>query len=89
MINVEMDLLKALCLYVYEEYPVGKKTFPEAYKLLLNKSVEMLDAIFERLPTTHPARGPYQLFQGRKVKEMRYWDLEPVCRLCRINWYSR
>ena len=24
--NVEMDLLKALCLYVYEEYPVGKKT---------------------------------------------------------------
>lgn len=67
--NVEMDLLKALCLYVYEEYPVGKKTFPEAYKLLLNKSVEMLDAIFERLPTTHPARGPYQLFsKAEKVK---------------------
>lgn len=64
-----MDLLKALCLYVYEEYPEGKKTFPEAYKLLLNKSVEMLDAIFERLPTTHPARGPYQLFsKAEKVK---------------------
>lgn len=67
--NVEMDLLKALCLYVYEEYPEGKKTFPEAYKLLLNKSVEMLDSIFERLPTNHPARGPYQLFsKAEKVK---------------------
>lgn len=35
----------------------------------MNKSVEMLDAIFERLPTTHPARGPYQLFsKAEKVK---------------------
>ena len=67
--NVEMDLLKALCLYVFEEYPQEKKTFPEAYKLLLNKSVEMLDSIFERLPTDHPAKGPYQLFsKAEKVK---------------------
>ncbi|WP_283683467.1 VirD4-like conjugal transfer protein, CD1115 family [Parablautia sp. Marseille-Q6255] len=67
--NVEMDLLKALCLYVYEEYPEDKKTFPEAYKLLLNKSVEALDSIFERLPTNHPAKGPYQLFsKAEKVK---------------------
>lgn len=67
--NVEMDLLKALCLYVYEEYPEGQKTFPEAYKLLLNKSVEALDAIFERLPGNHPAKGPYQLFsKAEKVK---------------------
>lgn len=67
--NVEMDLLKALCLYVYEEYPADKKTFPEAYKLLLNKSVEALDSIFERLPTNHPAKGPYQLFsKAEKVK---------------------
>ena len=67
--NVEMDLLKALCLYVFEEYPQEQKTFPEAYKLLLNKSVEMLDSIFERLPTDHPAKGPYQLFsKAEKVK---------------------
>ena len=67
--NVEMDLLKALCLYVYEEYPEDKKTFPEAYKLLLNKSVEALDSIFERLSTNHPAKGPYQLFsKAEKVK---------------------
>lgn len=67
--NVEMDLLKALCLYVYEEYPPQQKTFPEAYKLLLNKSVEALDSIFERLPGNHPAKGPYQLFsKAEKVK---------------------
>lgn len=64
-----MDLLKALCLYVYEEYPPEQKTFPEAYKLLLNKSVEALDSIFERLPGNHPAKGPYQLFsKAEKVK---------------------
>ena len=67
--NTEMDLLKALCLYVYTDYPPEKRTFPEAYKLLINKSVEMLDSIFERLPTNHPARGPYQLFaKAEKVK---------------------
>lgn len=67
--NTEMDLLKALCLYVFHEYPPEKRTFPEAYKLLINKSVDMLDAIFERLPTHHPARGPYQLFaKAEKVK---------------------
>ena len=67
--NTEMDLLKALCLYVCHEYPPEKRTFPEAYKLLINKSVDMLDAIFDRLPTHHPARGPYQLFaKAEKVK---------------------
>lgn len=66
--NTEMDLLKALCLYVFHEYPPEKRTFPEAYKLLINKSVDMLDAIFDRLPTHHP-RGPYQLFaKAEKVK---------------------
>ena len=33
--NTEMDLLKALCLYVFHEYPPEKRTFPEAYKLLI------------------------------------------------------
>ena len=33
----------------------------------------MLDSIFERLPTNHPAKGPYQLFaKAEKVKEMRF-----------------
>lgn len=67
--NTEMDLLKALCLYVYHEYPEGKQNFAECYKLLLHNSLERLDAIFENLPIGHPARGPYQLFaKAEKVK---------------------
>lgn len=67
--NTEMDLLKALCLYVYHEYPEGKRNFAECYKLLLHNSLERLDAIFENLPIGHPARGPYQLFaKAEKVK---------------------
>ena len=67
--NTEMDLLKALCLYVYHEYEEKDRTFGEAYKLLLNQSLEALDGIFDNLPTTHPAKGPYRLFsKADKVK---------------------
>lgn len=67
--NTEMDLLKALCLYVYHEYKEEDRTFAEAYKLLINQRLEALDGIFENLPTTHPAKGPYRLFsKAEKVK---------------------
>ncbi|MDR1551031.1 MAG: type IV secretory system conjugative DNA transfer family protein [Hungatella sp.] len=67
--NTEMDLLKALCLYVFNEYQEEDRTFPEAYKLLLNQSLEAIDAIFDGLPETHPAKGPYRLFsKAEKVK---------------------
>lgn len=67
--NTEMDLLKALCLYVYHEYGEGDRTFAEAYKLLINQSLEALDGIFDHLPTAHPAKGPYRLFsKAEKVK---------------------
>ncbi|PXX52041.1 type IV secretion system protein VirD4 [Hungatella effluvii] len=67
--NTEMDLLKALCLYVYREYHDGDRTFPEAYKLLLNQSLEALDATFDGLPENHPAKGSYRLFsKAEKVK---------------------
>lgn len=67
--NTEMDLLKALCLYVYKEYDRENRTFAESYKLLLNQSLEALDAMFDRLPASHPAKGPYRLFsKAEKVK---------------------
>lgn len=67
--NTEMDLLKALCLYVYHEYEKKDRTFAEAYKLLINQSLEAIDGIFDNLPTTHPAKGPYRLFsKAEKVK---------------------
>ena len=67
--NTEMDLLKALCLYVYHEYEEKDRTFAEAYKILINQSLEAIDGIFDNLPTTHPAKGPYRLFaKADKVK---------------------
>lgn len=67
--NVEMDLLKALCLYVYHEYKDKDRTFAESYKILINQSLEAIDGIFDRLPTSHPAKGPYRLFaKAEKVK---------------------
>lgn len=67
--TTEMDLLKALCLYVYHEYEEKDRTFAEAYKLLINQSLEALDGIFDNLPTSHPAKGPYRLFsKADKVK---------------------
>lgn len=32
------------------------RTFPEAYKLLLNQSLEALDATFDGLPENHSAK---------------------------------
>lgn len=67
--NVEMDLLKALCLYVYHEYEEKDRTFAESYKILINQSLEAIDGIFDRLPMSHPAKGPYRLFsKAEKVK---------------------
>lgn len=67
--NVEMDLLKALCLYVYHEHKQKDRTFAESYKILINQSLEAIDGIFDRLPTSHPAKGPYRLFsKAEKVK---------------------
>lgn len=64
--NTEMDLLKALCLYVYHEYREGERTFAEAYKLLINQSLEALDGIFDNLPTSHPAKDHTACFPKRK-----------------------
>ena len=67
--NVEMDLLKALCLYVFHEYEEKDRTFAESYKILINQSLEAIDGIFDRLPMSHPAKGPYRLFsKAEKVK---------------------
>ena len=64
--NVEMDLLKALCLYVFEEYPQEQKTFPEAYKLLLNKSVEMLDPFLKGFQRIIRQKVPISYFPRQK-----------------------
>lgn len=59
----EMNLLKALVLYVERGYPEESKNIGEAYKLLTFKSEKELDALFDLLPLSHPAKAPYQIFR--------------------------
>ena len=59
----EMNLLKALVLYVEQGYPEDRKNIGEVYKMLALSSEHELNALFEQLPTTHPAKAPYAIFK--------------------------
>lgn len=61
--NSEMNLLKALVLYVERGYPTEGKTMGEVYKLLTLSSEAALDSLFENLTLDHPAKAPYQIFK--------------------------
>lgn len=69
--NTEMDLLKALCLYIKldEDIPKEEKTFAKAYQMILNNDVSELDAKFDALEEDNPAKQAYNLFsKADKVK---------------------
>lgn len=61
--NAEMNLLKALVLYVERGYSPEKRNIGEVYKLLTISSEEELNALFDLLPIEHPAKGPYNIFR--------------------------
>lgn len=61
--NAEMNLLKALVLYVEQGYPKDKRNIGEVYKLLTMSSEKELNAIFDVLPVEHPAKAPYSIFK--------------------------
>lgn len=61
--NSEMNLLKALVLYVEQGYPPGGKNIGEVYKLLTHGSEKELNGLFEVLPINHPAKAPYSIFK--------------------------
>lgn len=65
-----MNLLKALVLYVERGYPEEKRNLGEVYHLLTMSSEKELDAVFDVLPPTHPAKAPYSIFKqsGDKVR---------------------
>lgn len=67
--SIEMDLLKALCLYVKGNYPRERQTLPEVYNLLVKTEPELLDEKFASLPNNHPAKAPFMLFsKAEKIK---------------------
>ncbi len=61
--NAELNLLKALVLYVEQGYPEGRRTIGEVYQLLAMSSEKELNALFDVLPVTHPAKAPYSIFK--------------------------
>ena len=61
--NAELNLLKALVLYVEQGFPKGKRNIGEVYQLLTMSSEKELNALFDVLPVTHPAKAPYSIFK--------------------------
>lgn len=61
--SAEMNLLKALVLYVERGYPPEKRNIGEVYQLLTMSSEKELNAIFDVLPVDHPAKAPYSIFK--------------------------
>ena len=61
--NSEMNLLKALVLYVDQGFPPEGRNIGQVYKLLTMNSEKELNSLFDLLPVTHPAKAPYNIFK--------------------------
>ena len=61
--NAEMNLLKALVLYVDQNLKPEDRNIGQVYNLLSMKTEAELNTIFKRLPKTHSAKAPYAIFQ--------------------------
>lgn len=60
--RAEQNLLKALVLYVVNEYPKEQRNLAAVYTLLAKKDREEIDRMFFRLPLDHPAKMPYNIY---------------------------
>ena len=61
--NAEMNLLKALVLYVDHNPSLKHKNMRTVYNFLTSKSESDLNEMFRPLDFTHPAKAPYALFK--------------------------
>jgi len=61
--NAELNLLKAIVLYVAQGYPPETMNIGEVYTLITVKSDQALKAMFDNLPPAHPAMAPYNIFR--------------------------
>lgn len=64
----EMNLLKALVLYVVTTCPKGERNLATVYSMLALKDVVTLDAMFARLDFSHPAKMPYSIYSQASDK---------------------
>jgi type IV secretion system protein VirD4 len=61
--NSELNLLKALVLYVEQENPDSEKNIGEVYNLLTMKTETELNGMFKVLLPEHPAKAPYSIYK--------------------------
>ncbi len=61
--SAELNLLKALVLYVEQGYPAERKNIGEVYKLLTHTGEKELNNLFDMLSPSHPAKAPYSIFR--------------------------
>ncbi len=61
--SAEMNLLKALVLYVDLGYPPESRNIGHVYQLLTLSSEKDLNSLFEVLPNDHAAKAPFNLFK--------------------------
>lgn len=59
----EMNLLKALVLYVEQGYPPERKNIGQVYALLTLTNEKELHHLFDILPNDHPAKAPFAIFK--------------------------
>lgn len=61
--SAEMNLLKALVLYVDRSFAPENRNIGQVYQLLTLNGESELNNLFDVLPATHPAKAPYSLFK--------------------------
>lgn len=61
--NAELNLLKALVLYVEQGFPEESKNIGQVYRLLTMSSERELNSLFDLLPVSHPAKVPYCIYK--------------------------
>ena len=66
----ELNLLKALLLYVDSEKEPEERNMGQVYQMLSVMTEQELDARFAMLPKGHPAKAPYHIFKqaGEKIR---------------------
>ena len=61
--SAELNLLKALILYVERNYPPEGKNIGQVYKLLTLSTETELNTLFDPLVIEDPAKAPYNIFK--------------------------
>ena len=61
--SAEMNLLKALVLYVSMVYKKPYRNIGQVYNLLTIRTEDELNNMFDNLKANHPAKAPYNLFR--------------------------